>query len=84
MKMRIYNPKYAPYFELGETSDSWNGLKAKITAFLEANSDKQLVSIDEMRKLDPKFADQIFWNQIFGEMPFDFKLMVPDDEGENV
>jgi len=65
---KILNPDYKPHRDLGESTVQWDGLKAKIQTYLDANADKATLTEQDVRDLDPKFDDDAIWAQISSEM----------------
>ena len=78
MSNHVLNPEYRPHHDLGFDHDAWEALKATVQAHLEANAGLAMLTVDDIRALDPKLAvsdpddpddlgDRI-WNQLAEDM----------------
>ncbi len=65
---KTINPDFKPHRAIGESDADWEALKLQITTYLRANADKNEVETEALRALDPKFRDDILWNQIAADL----------------
>ena len=78
MSNHILNPEWRPHHDLGFDHDAWEALKAKVQTYLEANAGSSVLTVANIRALDPALAvsdpedpddlgDRI-WNQLAEDM----------------
>lgn len=72
--MKLENPQYRHRSALGETEESWQALRDKLLTWFGADGRdaQQGIEESEARAIDPKFADQLLWNQLLADMGIKF------------
>lgn len=67
MSHEVINTKYKPHRDMGSGSvddAAWEEMKAKVTAFLEQNEDKNVLLEEDVRAVDTRLRDQKVWDQM--------------------